>query len=95
MISYLLKLDDKQHSLRRLLLTRVLNVFFPHKIRTLAVGAASYKLEVTVTNKGDDAYNAKLYAKIPKGIKIGRIFTVRNVDGDDVSVSLELSSYFP
>ncbi|KAJ7389987.1 integrin [Desmophyllum pertusum] len=50
--------------------------------RTLAVGAAIYKLEVTVKNKGDDAYNAKLYVTIPKGIKIGRIFTFR-VDGED------------
>lgn len=62
-------------------------LIFP-QIRTLAVGAASYKLEVTVSNKGDDAYNAKLYVTIPKGIKIGRIFTVRNLDGEDVSISL-------
>lgn len=39
-------------------------------------------------NKGDDAYNAKLYVTIPKGIKIGRIFTLRDVDGEDVSVAL-------
>lgn len=65
----------------------MLNVFSLVNIRTLAVGAASYKLEVTVTNKGDDAYNAKLYVTIPRGIKIRRIFTVRNVDGDEVRVS--------
>lgn len=41
-----------------------------------------------MSNKGDDAYNAKLYVTIPKGIKIGRIFTVRNLDGEDVSISL-------
>lgn len=39
-------------------------------------------------NKGDDAYNAKLYVTIPKGIKIGGIFTLRDVDGEDVSVAL-------
>ena len=54
--------------------------------RTLAVGADTYKLEVTVKNKGDDAYNAKLYVTIPKGIKIGRIFTLRDTEGEDVSI---------
>lgn len=54
--------------------------------RTLAVGAETYKLEVTVKNKGDDAYNAKLYVTIPKGIKIGRIFTLRDGEGEDVSI---------
>ena len=54
--------------------------------RTLAVGAETYKLEVTVKNKGDDAYNAKLYVTIPKGIKRGRIFTLRDAEGEDVSI---------
>lgn len=44
--------------------------------RTLAVGAKNYKLAVTVKNEGDDAYNAKLFVTIPKGIKIGKIFSV-------------------
>lgn len=49
--------------------------------RTLAVGAEVYKLEVTVKNKGDDAYNAKLYVDIPKGIS-KRQRGVFRVDGD-------------
>jgi len=44
-------------------------------------------LKVTVKNKGDDAYNAKLYVTIPKGIKIGRIFT-SDAEGEDVSIAL-------
>ena len=54
--------------------------------RTLAVSAETYKLEVTVKNIGDDAYNAKLYVTIPKGIKIGRIFTLRDAEGENVSI---------
>ena len=56
------------------------NFFFVD--RTLAVGAEVYKLEITVTNKGDDAYNTKLYVSIPKGINVKRMF---QVDGEDVS----------
>ena len=54
-----------------------INILFPlwHH-RTLAVGAKNYKLAVTVKNEGDDAYNAKLFVTIPKGIKIGKIFSV-------------------
>ena len=37
-------------------------------VRTLAVGAEIYKVNVVVRNTGDDAYNAKLYVVIPKGI---------------------------
>lgn len=51
---------------------------------TLAVGAEVYSLELTVKNKGDDAYNAKLYVTIPKGIKVGRIFRLLS-DAEDVS----------
>jgi len=50
--------------------------------RTLAVGAEVYKLEVTVKNKGDDAYNAKVYVTIPKGINVGKIFRVLGEDKD-------------
>lgn len=46
------------------------------------MGAKVYKLEVTVKNKGDDAYNAKLYVDIPKGISVSSVF---RVDGDKVS----------
>ena len=59
--------------------------------RTLAVGAVIYKLEVTVRNKGDDAYNAKLHVIIPKGIKIRNVFRVL---GDDVSCVVFLISGF-
>lgn len=59
--------------------------------RTLAVGAETYKLKVTVKNKGDDAYNAKLYVTIPKGIKIGRIFTLRDAEGEDVSMYVKFN----
>ena len=52
--------------------------------RTLAVGAEVYRLEITVKNKGDDAYNTKLYVTIPKGIK------VKKVEGGDVSCKDEL-----
>ena len=48
------------------------------------MGAEVYKLEVTVKNKGDDAYNAKLYVDIPKGISV-RQRGVFRVDGDKVS----------
>ena len=44
--------------------------------RTLAVGAAIYRLDLTVKNKGDDAYNAKLMVTIPKGIKTRNILKV-------------------
>lgn len=62
--------------------------------RTLAVGAETYKLEVTVKNKGDDAYNAKLYVTIPKGIKRGRIFSLRDAEGEDVSTFFCKSSNY-
>ena len=42
--------------------------------RTLAVGAELYTLELSVKNKGDDAYNAKLKVTIPKDITIRNIF---------------------
>ena len=48
------------------------------------MGAEVYKLEVTVKNKGDDAYNAKLYVDIPKGISVRQRGVLR-VDGDKVS----------
>lgn len=48
------------------------------------MGAEVYKLEVTVKNKGDDAYNAKLYVDIPKGISVPERGVFR-VDGDKVS----------
>lgn len=44
--------------------------------RTLAVGAELYRLELTVKNKGDDAYNAKLKVTIPKDVTIRNIFKV-------------------
>ena len=44
--------------------------------RTLAVGAERYRLELSVKNKGDDAYNAKLKVTIPKDITIRNIFKV-------------------
>ena len=59
--------------------------------RTLAVGADIYRLEVTVRNKGDDAYNAKLHVIIPKGVKIRNVFRVL---GDDVSCAVFLISGF-
>jgi len=45
-------------------------------------------LEVTVRNKGDDAYNAKLYVTVPKGIEKGRIFTLHDAEGEVVSIAL-------
>ena len=48
------------------------------------MSAEVYKLEVTVKNKGDDAYNAKLYVDIPKGISVLQRGVFR-VDGDKVS----------
>ncbi|PFX21368.1 Integrin alpha-6 [Stylophora pistillata] len=44
--------------------------------KTLAVGAKNYKLTVTVKNDGDDAYNAKFFVTIPRGMQIGKIFSV-------------------
>lgn len=54
--------------------------------RILVVGVEIYKLEVIVKNKGDDVYNVKLYVIIFKGIKIGRIFILRDGEGEDVSI---------
>ena len=45
--------------------------------RTLAVGAEIYRLEVTVKNTGDDAYNAKVDVTIPKGISVRNILKVQ------------------
>ena len=53
------------------------------------MGAKVYKLEVTVKNKGDDAYNAKLYVDIPKGISV-RPRGVFRVEGDKVSCENEI-----
>ena len=39
-------------------------------------------------NEGEDAYNAKLYVTVPKEINIGRVFTLRDVEGEDVSTAL-------
>ena len=44
--------------------------------RTLAVGAELYTLELSVKNKGDDAYKAKLKVTIPKDITIRSIFKI-------------------
>ncbi|RMX38988.1 hypothetical protein pdam_00008175, partial [Pocillopora damicornis] len=59
--------------------------------RTLAVGAKNYKLAVTVKNEGDDAYNAKLFVTIPKGIKIGKIFSVDKEQ--PIQIDLDTSRY--
>lgn len=44
---------------------------------TLAVGEETYRLEVTVKNSGDDAYNAKVDVTIPKGINFLKILKVQ------------------
>ncbi|XP_074622012.1 integrin alpha-6-like isoform X1 [Acropora palmata] len=55
--------------------------------KTLAVGAELYTLELSVKNKGDDAYNAKLKVTIPKDITIRNIFKLVDSKRDKIPKS--------
>ncbi|KAK2570174.1 Integrin alpha-6 [Acropora cervicornis] len=62
--------------------------------KTLAVGAELYTLELSVKNKGDDAYNAKLKVTIPKDITIRNIFKlVDSKLAKTILVELDTSQY--